>query len=417
MDSIQLVADMAVVNASEGYSHDELMRIARRFRVHEDISIQEFVGKGNINLHTYCVSAGGKEYLLQKVNTDVFTFPDRTMEGMLASIRAQSENPRPDWVPISLVPTDSDDAYLSLAGDVWRKMDRIPNVVSHKSLSAFGDLESQLKASREVGRALAVYSSMTSSIDAGSLKGSLPGYRVTKIYFDQLECVLRGLRTDAEVAEFLPVDESERESCRKHFKVACSMEEQKRRLDDPLVQHYLALIQREKPMGMLLFDAVSDGYLRRTLMHGDTKIENFLFDAQTLNAISLVDLDTVMNYTWLADLGDMLRSLINVAGETETDLSQVVVNEDVFFAVMDGFLSEASNIAPEERKLLVKCVQCITMELGLRFLTDYLRGDTYFGLTDSDPADLNRTRGLVQLRLYEQLLDFAPKAEARLGIA
>ncbi|HLO97130.1 MAG TPA: hypothetical protein VK171_00930, partial [Fimbriimonas sp.] len=140
------MTDKAVINVESGYSQDELLHIARRFRIDEDILIRDFVGKGNINLHTYSVTAGGKEYLLQKVNTDVFTFPDRTMEGMLASIRAQSENPRPDWVPITLVPTDSDDAYLSMAGDVWRKMDRIQNVVSHKSLSAFGELSAQLTA-------------------------------------------------------------------------------------------------------------------------------------------------------------------------------------------------------------------------------------------------------------------------------
>ena len=147
------------------------------------------------------------------------------------------------------------------------------------------------------------------------------------------------------------------------------------------------------------------GTLRRTVIHGDTKIENFLFCVETGKVKSLVDLDTVMGYTWLADWGDLARSLVNVAGEKETDLDQVKVDQEVYDALVRGFLSVEQAAPPEEMEWMPKAVATITFELGLRFLTDYLRGDNYFRVPPGEPSDLNRTRALVQLTLFERLLE------------
>jgi hypothetical protein len=114
-----------------------------------------------------------------------------------------------------------------------------------------------------------------------------------------------------------------------------------------------------------------------------------------------------MPHTWLADWGDMVRSLVNVAGEKERDLSRVQVDMDVYRAVARGFLSTAREVTPAEVELMADAPQIIALELGLRFLTDYLRGDSYFRLGQADPPDLNRVRAMAQLTLFRRLRERA----------
>ena len=166
---------------------------------------------------------------------------------------------------------------------------------------------------------------------------------------------------------------------------------------------------------MGLWTALEAGRIRHTLIHGDTKIENFLFCSETGRVKSLVDLDTIMPFTWLADWGDLQRSMVNVAGEKERDLSKVKVDREVYESVAKGFLEAAREITDSEVALMVSAVQAITLELGLRFLTDFLKGDTYFQLGPEDPPDLNKTRAMVQLTLYQRLAEFGPEAEERIA--
>ena len=97
---------------------------------------------------------------------------------------------------------------------------------------------------------------------------------------------------------------------------------------------------------------MESGRIRRLAIHGDTKLDNFLFSTRTGRVKALVDLDTIMPHTWLADWGDMVRSLVNVAGEKERDLSRVQVDMDVYRAVARGFLSTAREVTPAEVDLM-----------------------------------------------------------------
>jgi hypothetical protein len=109
-----------------------------------------------------------------------------------------------------------------------------------------------------------------------------------------------------------------------------------------------------------------------------------------------------------------VRSLCNVAGEKETDLSKVQVDRDVYRSVTEGFLSAATTATPLEISLMPTAVQAIALELGVRFLSDYLRGDTYFLLGPDDPVDLNRTRAMVQISLFQRLLEHEEEARSHL---
>jgi Ser/Thr protein kinase RdoA (MazF antagonist) len=174
-------------------------------------------------------------------------------------------------------------------------------------------------------------------------------------------------------------------------------------VDHPEVRPFLDLLRANEDFALQLQRGMADGRIRRSVIHGDTKLENFLFDARTGQVKALVDLDTIMGHTWLADFGDMVRSLCNVAGEKEARLDRVQVDLDIYRAVVTGFLRSARNVTAAELDLLVESVEVIALELGMRFLTDYLRGDSYFKVGPADPPDLNKIRGLAQLTLFQRL--------------
>ncbi|HAY13734.1 MAG TPA: hypothetical protein DCY02_04600 [Armatimonadetes bacterium] len=397
--------------------------IASQFRIPPVATVERFRERGNINLHTFSVvTEDGQPYLLQRLNTDVFAFPDRVMDAMVSWLRAQSsaleQRPELNWTPITLVPTLDGDSCLDfrVAGipNVWRLMVLIPNSTTFKSLSEVPGRAAQLALAEQVGRGLALAADLTSDLDAHAMDVSLPGYRDTYGYYAQFDAVL-GMHRDADAVEpYLPESAEVRRATEHLYRLSANIgdaEAEARRYDTEL-RPYLDLVQEARGQALMIADGVRAGWLRKTAIHGDTKIDNFLFDRTTLEVKSLVDLDTVMPYTWLADWGDCVRSLCNVAGEKERDLRQVQVDREVYAAVARGFLATATTPQREEIALMVDAVEAIALELGLRFLTDYLRGDNYFMLGEEDPADLNRVRAMVQLTLYERLREARPELEA-----
>jgi hypothetical protein len=403
---------------------NEAGRIASLFSISEPIEVLDFQGKGNINLDTYLVSSGEpkRQYILQRVNHAVFPLPDRVMAAMAAALGAQQQclagghaHAETGWRAMELVPTVEGALYHNGAADsTWRLLSYLENTVCYKSLN---DVPSEHRPfiAREVGRGLAVYSDLTASIDPATVPISLPGYRDTRLYFNQFRAALQGARSLGEVSHLLPSDDEVREASERHFLCALPEDELRARRNDPELARFIELALDFEPLAMTLQEARETGEIRTTVIHGDTKIENFLFDKDTGKVVSLVDLDTVMPLTWLADWGDMVRSLCNPVGEKEPDVSKVFVSSEAYASVLDGFLSTASTPTQVEIDLMPRAVQVIALELGVRFLADYLRGDTYFGVAAGDPADLNKTRAMVQLTLLERLLDF--EEDAKLLIA
>ncbi len=402
--------------AAKDFTDLELRWICSQFQISAIRAIESFKDRGNINLNTYEVELdSGALFLLQRLNTEVFRRPVRVMSSMQAWIEAQrsylASGKAPDWTiwePITLVPTHEQTHWLDLSDEsgssVWRLMRKIENSVTYKSLSELPDPQQRLALAEEVGRGLALSADLSSPIEATGLAPTLPGYRDTKGYFKQFHSVLAGHRTAAEAAAFLPEDEDVRESTESLYVVHLSTEEYLRRRNDQSLRLFIDWTLSQERRANKIFEAVESGHIRRTAIHGDTKIDNFLFCRETGKVRSLVDLDTIMPYTWLADWGDMVRSLCNVAGEKERDLARVHVNLEIYEAVTRGFLQTTREVTVAEVELMDEAVSTIALELGLRFLTDYLRGDAYFSLGPDDPPDLNRVRAMVQLRLHQELL-------------
>lgn len=154
-----------------------------------------------------------------------------------------------------------------------------------------------------------------------------------------------------------------------------------------------------KPITRVLLDAG----LPERITHNDTKINNVLLDEQTGEALCVIDLDTVMPGLALYDFGDLVRTATSPSAEDERDLDKVSLRMDYYQALVEGYLSSAGPfLTRRERELLAFSGKLITFEIGIRFLADYLNGDTYFKV---HRAGHNLDRCRSQFRLVASIED------------
>jgi thiamine kinase-like enzyme len=147
--------------------------------------------------------------------------------------------------------------------------------------------------------------------------------------------------------------------------------------------------------------------------HNDTKINNMLFCADNHNAKAVIDLDTCMAGYWLFDFGDMVRTFCSPEEEDSTNLANVVVREDIFAAIVDGYVTPLENLITEaEKQSFWVGAKVMSLMIGVRFLTDYLDGDHYFGIKR---AEHNLDRAKNQFALYQDLLKKEPQLKAMLN--
>jgi aminoglycoside phosphotransferase (APT) family kinase protein len=152
-----------------------------------------------------------------------------------------------------------------------------------------------------------------------------------------------------------------------------------------------------KPMASVLLDAK----LPERVTHNDTKFNNVMLDDVTGEGICVIDLDTVMPGLAPYDFGDMVRTTTSPAMEDERDLRKVTMQFPMFEALVRGYMSSAGEfLTREEKALLAFSGKLITFEIGTRFLTDYLAGDTYFKV-HREGHNLDRCR--TQFKLVESI--------------
>ena len=146
---------------------------------------------------------------------------------------------------------------------------------------------------------------------------------------------------------------------------------------------------------------VENGTIPTRVTHNDTKISNILFDKETGNVLCVIDLDTCMSSTSLNDFGDAIRSYTNTGQEDDPDLSKVSMSMDMFRAYTRGYLSQRKgSLSEAEQKYLAFSARYITYEQVLRFLMDYIDGDTYYKIAYPE-HNLVRTR--AQYRLLQSM--------------
>lgn len=167
------------------------------------------------------------------------------------------------------------------------------------------------------------------------------------------------------------------------------------------VKPEIDFIRARKEVCSLLVDKLKNKEIPYRVTHNDTKVNNVMLDEQTKDFLAVIDLDTVMPGSGLYDYGDGIRSATSNAAEDEVDLSKVYLRMDLFECYTDGYLSElAPYLVAEEVRLMGEAIRLLTLELGMRFLEDYINGDLYF---KCDYATHNLDRARNQLKLVEDI--------------
>jgi len=350
-----------------------------------------FAEAGNINTNAVrVVTDTHDEWLFQKLNTSVFPLPERVMSNAFqwhwASNTLALVNPELGWRNIGFAVTEQEHGLV----DGWRAIRLMPDVTNYRSLQSAPE-----NAAFELGRGLAVSRAIGRMLVADEIPPSLPGYRDSELYWRQYQAVVSGDPTP-----FLPTDPEVLKATKPHFSRAETAEVIEARLSSTHGRHLSQLLKSHLDLAREIPNRVASGDLDCTVIHGDTKLDNFLFDRRTGAICALIDLDTVMPHSWLVDFGDTIRSVANPAGEVPARLEDVTFDLKSYKATVEGFQDLEPDLSSAEQEAMTIAPLALAWEQCLRFYTDWIRGNTYYQAPDNE---LNLYRALAQARLLENM--------------
>lgn len=307
-----------------------------------------------------------KSYLLQLINTNVFKNPDELMEnivGVTEHLRkiVVDNGGDPDRECLNVYFTsDGKPYYRDADGNCWRCYNFITGAHSCQSID---DPETFANAARAFGK----FQCLLADYPSETLHETIPNFHNTLSRFADFEKAVSD-------------------------NIAGRADSVRDEID--------FVLARRDDAGVLV-KLLEKGKLPLRVTHNDTKLNNVMFDNETDEGICVIDLDTVMPGLSLYDFGDSIRFGANTAAEDEKDLSKVSLSLPLYREYTAGYLSTAGqSLTPTEVEYLPFSAKLMTFECGMRFLTDYLNGDTYFRIAYDD-HNLDRCR--TQFRLVEDM--------------
>ena len=331
-------------------------------------------GSGHINDTFLTVTEGTegqRRFILQRINHQVFKQPDLLMENVArvcahaqAKLMAAGTSDAHRRA-LRLTPTHQGKAWhVDQAGNRWRCYDFIEGATGHDVVRSPAQAESAAKA-------FGAFQALLADLPGERLHETIPDFHHTPSRFARFQAALA------------------KDS---HGRAAAA---------GPEIAFALA---RAGEVSVVV-DALRDGSLPERVTHNDTKLNNVLLDDITQEGVCVIDLDTVMPGSALYDFGDLVRTSTSPAAEDETDLSLVRMQLPMFAALVHGYLASARGfLTPREKELLPYAGKLITFEIGLRFLTDWLEGDTYFKIKrPTHNLDRCRTQFKLVASIEEQL--------------
>ena len=352
----------------------ETIKILSHFCIDGELVIVCPYGNGHINsTRKLVVENNGtcREYILQKINTNVFKDPDALMEnyvGVTSFLRKkiQTFGGDADRETLNLIMTkDGKSYYKSEDEGCWRLMLFVENSICYERVEKKEQFYESARAFGNFQRLLADY-------PADTLHEIIPNFHNTP---DRLRLFKEAVRSDI---------------CGRAAEVTDEIN---------------FVLAREE-FAFTLENANAEGKLPIKVTHNDTKLNNILFGEKTEKPICVIDLDTIMPGYSVNDFGDSIRFGATTAAEDEVDLTKVNFDISLYELYVKGFIEGAAGgLTPTEIELLPIGAIMMTYECGMRFLTDYLQGDTYFR-TSRPRHNLDRARNQFKLvRDMEQNLD------------
>lgn len=343
------------------------------FNVDNIIDIKELTG-GHIN-ETYEICFEKCRYVLQQLNSYVYYSPQGVMNNTRLIIdhitkKVIYEGKDPRRSVLTLIKTRYDQDIAIVDDEYWRCTEFIEDGIGY-------DKVPNADVFYQIGRAVGNFQELLSDFHTRILDDTIKHFHDTPYRYNYF---LRKIK----------LDECNRvKECKKEIKF---------------------VKDRAKVMDTIT-SRLEQRIIPRRVTHNDTKSSNVMLDKKTGEFLCLIDLDTVMKGSLLYDYGDALRFGASTALEDEVDLSKVGIDLDLFRAFTEGFLLEMKpkeneenpikQISKEEIRLLYEGYHIITLELAMRFLTDYLQGDRYFRIDPTRPKhNLERARNQFKL-VYE----------------
>jgi len=324
------------------------------------------LGEGLINT-TWLVRelSTGKDFVFQQINANVFKHPEAITYNIRLINDYLNEN-YPEYLFTSPVKAlDGTDMIKSEEGGYFRLFGYINGSVTHN------ELEKPVQA-YEAAKQFGKFTNLLSGINVSQLKTTIPDFHNLTLRFEQFSDSLK----NASPARY----ENARE--------AIGFLDAQRTIVDEFKEITLS----------------KDFKLRVT--HHDTKISNVLFDTQD-KGLCVIDLDTVMPGYFISDVGDMMRTYLSPVSEEEKDFNKIKVRADFFEAIVKGYLSEMKDELSEvEKGAIVYAGKFMIYMQALRFITDYLNNDIYYGARYEGQ---NLVRGLNQVTLLKVYLDQEPE--------
>lgn len=344
------------------------IRSAKNFKLEGEIIDSVPFGSGHIN-DTFKITTNSLQnnlYLLQRINHHIF----QDVEGLMNNIESVCKHLKEKLAHLgekevlkrtmTIVPTyDNKNYYQDENGDYWRVFHLIPETRSYDIL------ETQEQA-YSGGMAFGQFQKQLSDLDPKTIVEILPN-------FHNIEFRLSNLR-----------DAIEKNPAKRVEKI------------QDLLDY---IFEREEKMRTVL-ELGRSNKLPLRITHNDTKFNNVLLDKDD-NVQCVIDLDTVMPGYVAYDFGDAIRTIINSAAEDEADVSKIILNIPLFQSFTAGYLSEAKEFLTDaEVDSLIPAVHLLPYMQAVRFLTDYINGDTYYKIAYPEH---NLVRTKAQLKLVHEL--------------
>ena len=349
------------------------LNVLSKFPIKEKIIDVQPIGNGHINdtLGVTIETRDGQQelkYVLQRINTEIFKDVEtlqnnifRVTTHIARKLKEKGEENIERKTLTFLHASDGRKYYFD-SKDYWRVAYYIPNSVSYDTLTP--------ELAYTAGKAFGEFQSMLADLPEDALVETIPNFHNMEYRLEDLEQAIR--------------------------------EDKAGRAEE--VKDLIAEIRERAPLMVIQEEMHKEGKLPKRTNHCDTKVNNILFDKTDDHVITVVDLDTVMPGYVLSDIGDFIRTGTNTGKEDEEDLSKVGVDMEIFKAYTKGYMETAQSfLTPEEIKLLPYGGRLLTYMQTVRFLTDYLNGDTYYK-TSKPKHNLIRARAQMELlkRLEEK---------------
>ncbi len=340
-----------------------LRTILNAFNLNPDTCQVNLFGSGLINL-TWKITCGPQEYILQRINTNVFKRPE-TIEDNLIKLDHYLKLAAPDYLFAAPLQA-TDGRHLVISGAEYYRLS--PFIRDSHTVDFISRSAQAFQAAKQFGK----FTRLLDGFNPDQLGYSLPDFHNLSLRVSQFRSAASAASEERKEKAFFEIRQ----------------------------------IESNTEIADIYQGILKTGSIPLRVIHHDTKINNVLFD-QHDQGLCVIDLDTVMPGYFISDVGDMMRTYLAQASEEEKELSKIEIRAEFFGAIYRGYMEEMADVLTDQEKaLFLYSGKFMIYMQAVRFLTDYLNDDIYYQV---QYPDHNLMRAKNQLTLLNQYLDSEDK--------